>query len=227
MESIPGKVLAKKSPFPYLVTRMVFLFKFVYSFLDSSPKRVKKAASVAVPKKRKLAPVEHESDDEEEDDDEENQDDQEEDEGSSSDEEAAGSSKQTTKAASKKKRSQESDDDEAEFETPSRPTRATLKKAPKRAGKKLPLKVIKRDYAPEEKDSENIFYYDAAVGGGFNLRLSHWLRNDKFYIHLRKSSTSGANIPIEYLPAIKKALSDVESLIDSSLIAKSIENNKK
>lgn len=217
----------KTSHFSYFITWMGFLFKFIYSFLDSSPKPVKKGVSVAVPKKRKLAPVDDESDDDEEEDEEETQDDQEEEEGSSSDEEVAGLSKQTTKSAGKKKRSQESDDDEAEFETPSRPTRATLKKTPKRAGKKLPLKVIKRDYAPEEKDSENIFYYDAAVGGGFNLRLSHWLRNDKFYIHLRKSSTSGANIPIEYLPAIKKALSDVESLIDSSLIAKSIENNKK
>lgn len=89
----------------------------------------------------------------------------------------------------------------------------TMKPPAKNAGKTEFAKCVRKDYALPEVDEMNRVIYEALVGGGNYVRLSNWAKNDKRYFQLRKSQTSGINMPIEYLAALKRAMADIEDTI--------------
>lgn len=85
-------------------------------------------------------------------------------------------------------------------------------------GKAYPS-CVRKDYAPPESDENNIIVYEALVGGGHYVRLSNWTKNEKWYVQIRKTATSGVNMPVEYFVAFKKAIDDVAAtIVDMGLL---------
>lgn len=80
------------------------------------------------------------------------------------------------------------------------------------AGKdqKSKFQTISKNFAPNESpDEQHKYYYRAFIGGGFYVSLAKWLRNNQKYIQIRKSATSGANVPVENFRQLKAAINDL------------------
>lgn len=99
--------------------------------------------------------------------------------------------------------------------------KAISKRAPKKAtgvkkcGKKKPLskRPTTIDYTKGSggggTDSENEYYLEAKIGGGFKVELSKWLRNGAFYVSIRKAGTPGVVLSLDKFENLKKAVTDV------------------
>jgi len=89
-----------------------------------------------------------------------------------------------------------------------------------RASKKG-FKTITKNYAPDESpDDQNKYYFRAFIGGGFYVSLAKWIRNNQKYIQIRKSATSGANIPLAQFKYLKEAIEDMEKDCSNLIYAK-------
>ncbi len=71
-----------------------------------------------------------------------------------------------------------------------------------------------KDYSDQTKDVNNKVYYEANIGGDFNVKLSKLLKNDKLYINIRKAPAAGIMISAGSFRGLQSALSDIEKVLE-------------
>lgn len=73
---------------------------------------------------------------------------------------------------------------------------------------------ILKDYSDQSKDVNNKVFYEANIGGDFNVKLSKWLKNNKFYIQVRKPPAAGISLSADSFKSLKSAIIDIESILE-------------
>ncbi len=72
---------------------------------------------------------------------------------------------------------------------------------------------ILKDYSDQSKDINNHVYYEGFIGGDFNVKLSKWLKNDKFYVQIRKPPQAGISLSSDCISGLKSTISDISEVL--------------